>query len=69
MLRKKIKNLGLNKVRLSLKGHLSINISVYTLKGFYIDMKIEKSQKRKAFWLFTFFFMEFEVLYMDKITR
>ena len=37
-------------------------------KGFYTDMKIAKSQKRKAFWLFklVFFFMESEVLYMEK---
>ena len=41
------------------------------LKGFYIDIKIAKSQKRKAFWLFklVFFFMESEVLCMEKYCK
>ena len=39
--------LGLNKVRLSLKRHFSI-IFQFIQQGFYIDVKIVKSQKRKA---------------------
>lgn len=45
------KNWGLNKVRLSLKRHFSI-IFQFIQQGFYVGIKIVKSQKRKAFWLF-----------------
>lgn len=64
-------NLGLNKVTLSLKRHFSI-IFQFIQQGFYIDVKIVKSQKRKALWLFKPIFslcnLKFYI-YMEKLTN
>lgn len=59
-LREKI-NLGLNKVFIK-------KAFQFIQQGFYTDVQIVKSQKRKAFWLLKLIFMELEALYIEKIT-